>query len=101
MKPASFTPSLGQIFVCTNRRADGDPLGTGCADRGEQVWSNTRQLVMRMGLGARLWVTRTQCQGLCPKQGCAVTLVPTGRILVEVTSNDAQSLVQTLLESRQ
>ena len=92
MKAASFRPVL-QLFVCTNRREAGDPLGAGCSALGEAVWRGLRSRVAARGLAGRVWVTRTLCQGVCPKQGTAVILSPGGTVLTEVVPDDVDTLM--------
>jgi hypothetical protein len=99
MRASPFRPSRGQILVCVNRRPDGDPLGTGCGDRGEAVYSAMRRGLSPAGLSGAMWVTRTHCQGICPAIGACVTLPSAsegGDMLTEVTPADVPAIVLRL-----
>jgi len=39
-----------------------------------------------------VWVTRTQCLGICPRVGATVAVYPRGCILTEVHGADAPAL---------
>jgi hypothetical protein len=84
MRPAP-SPRV-HLFVCANRR-EGSPLGPGCGDRGEAVYAALKEEVARRGRIADVWVTKTHCLGICPKDGCTVARWPAARpstILTEV-----------------
>ncbi|MGZ3453626.1 MAG: hypothetical protein ACXVEF_28740 [Polyangiales bacterium] len=87
MKPSPYRARV-QIFVCANRRAPGDPLGDGCGDRGDAVFS-----ALKVKPIAGLWVTRTHCLGLCPKRGCTVTIAPAMQSLIEVEPSDVDAIL--------
>jgi (2Fe-2S) ferredoxin len=95
MRPAPFRPAV-QAFVCTNRRDAGDPLGPGCGDAGEAVWRELRGRVAGAGIGGRVWVTRTLCQGLCPRSGACVSLSPAGELWTDVSPADVAELAARL-----
>jgi predicted metal-binding protein len=95
VKLATLQPRA-HLFVCANRRAEGDPLGAGCAARGDDVYAALKREVVARGLVRSVWVARTQCLGLCPQRGCAVALSPGGRYLVEVEPGDAATLLDAL-----
>lgn len=95
MKLATLEPRA-HLFVCANRRAEGDPLGGGCADHGEAVFAALKREVAARGLVRSVWVARTQCLGLCPQRGCAVAISPAGRYLLEVEPGDAGAILDAL-----
>jgi (2Fe-2S) ferredoxin len=77
-----------QIFVCANRRGETDPLGGGCGERGEAVFT-----ALKARPQAGVWVTKTHCLGLCPKRGCTVTIAPAMQSFVEVEPSDVDALL--------
>lgn len=91
MKLSRLRPSA-QIFVCTNARADDDPLRSGCGANGPDVFAALKREALARGVGAAVWVTATRCLGLCPKSGCAAVLHPSGEQWADVTSADVPSL---------
>lgn len=92
VRPAAYRPAL-HYFVCVNRRDAGDPLGPGCGASGQSLWQALRSAVAERGLLARVWVTRSQCLGLCPKQGAAVACYPQGQIWVDAGVTDVEALL--------
>jgi predicted metal-binding protein len=101
MRSAPLAP-LVHLFVCANRRPTDSPLGPGCGDGGEAVYSALKEAVARRGVVRDAWVTQTQCIGICPRQGCTVAIVARGdeRIVAEVTPNDAGALLDGALAHR-
>lgn len=97
MKQSSYRART-HLFVCANRRAEDDPLGTGCGERGERVFAalktSTRPLV------SSVWVTKTHCLGLCPKRGCTVAIAPAMEYLVDVEETDVPAIVAALSAAR-
>jgi (2Fe-2S) ferredoxin len=96
MHPAPVTPKL-HLFVCANRRAPGDPLGPGCGERGEAVFAAMKAEVAKRGAYRAIWVTRTHCLGICPKQGCTVAVYPRQEVIAEVQAADAVPLFERAL----
>ncbi|MCU0681412.1 MAG: hypothetical protein MUF34_03985 [Polyangiaceae bacterium] len=92
VRPAAYRPAL-HYFVCVNRRDASDPLGPGCGASGQSLWQALRSAVAERGLLARVWVTRSQCLGLCPKQGAAVACYPPGQIWVDAVVADVEALL--------
>jgi (2Fe-2S) ferredoxin len=80
------------FFVCTHRRPDDSPLGTGCSDHGEQVFDTLKNEVARRSLVSTVWVTKTHCLGVCPREGTTIALYPSGRIVTEVNRDDARAV---------
>jgi (2Fe-2S) ferredoxin len=85
------------VFVCANRRAPGSPLGEGCGARGEAVYEALKDEVARRNAIPTVWVTRTQCLGVCPKEGATVAVYPappSGRPLIrDVVPTDAAEIL--------
>jgi (2Fe-2S) ferredoxin len=91
MRPAPLAPAV-HLFVCVNRRREGDPLGAGCGDAGDAVFESMKAEVAKRGAYRAVWVTRTLCLGQCPKRGCTVATYPRQRIVSEVEVADAPAL---------
>lgn len=100
MKASPVPPPSAQLFVCVNRRPPGDPLGHGCADQGEAVYASLKRAVASRRAAARVWITRTHCLGVCPKEGAAVARYPLAALYTEVDISDATSLLAPLLGPR-
>ncbi|MFI5299718.1 MAG: hypothetical protein ACHREM_16655 [Polyangiales bacterium] len=96
MKRSLIAPEA-HLFVCTNRRDADSPLGAGCGDRGEALYSALKREVSQRGLVRALWVARSQCLGLCPRVGCAVASTPGPAYWIEATSEDAQTIAADAL----
>jgi (2Fe-2S) ferredoxin len=86
-------PAL-HVLVCANRREAESPLGTGCAERGEEVYRALKNWVAERGLYAPVWVTETRCLGICPRSGCTIAIHPDAEITSEVTVEDAVKIVE-------
>src|SRR6476659_2491959 len=80
----AVTPPRVHFFVCTNRR-EGSPLGPGCGASGDAIDAAMKQEVDRRGLVADVWVTRTHCLGVCPKEGATVARHPASAIIAGAT----------------
>lgn len=81
------------LLVCSHRRDDGSPLGAGCGVRGDAVFEALKAEVARRGAYRDVWITRTACLGVCPDHGCTVVVYPAGRLLREVSVEDARELL--------
>jgi predicted metal-binding protein len=92
MKLSAYAPKR-HLFVCTHTRSLGDPLGTGCSSRGEEVFKALKARVAEKRLFTT-WVTRTGCMGVCPKEGATVASTEHETLLNEVTSTDAEELLR-------
>lgn len=101
MRPSPYTPKL-HLFVCTNRRAEDDPLGSGCGSRGEAVYDALKACVARAQDWQRVWVTQTKCLGICPRTGASVASYsasgsPPGsspRVFTEVEGSEAAAFYE-------
>jgi (2Fe-2S) ferredoxin len=85
------------LFVCANRR-EGSPLGPGCGNRGDAVYDALKEAVAGSGAVADVWITKTQCLGICPKQGATIARYPPrsghGPIETEVEPSDVPALLE-------
>ncbi len=104
MKPSPVPLPAAQLFVCVNRRPPGDPLGEGCGARGDLVYDTAKRAVLAARGASKVWVTRTYCLGICPKQGAtAQRLVQRAQtpaaLFTEVTPADVPALLKDLLAS--
>ncbi|MCS6899314.1 MAG: (2Fe-2S) ferredoxin domain-containing protein [Myxococcales bacterium] len=89
-------PANHLLLICTNRRPLDNPLGPGCASRGDELHAVLQRMVLQHGLSSQVWLARTSCLGLCPRSGAAVALAAGGTLLTEVTPSDALSLLERL-----
>jgi (2Fe-2S) ferredoxin len=92
----AVAPPRVHLFVCTNRRED-SPLGPGCGANGDALYGALKREVDRRGLVAEVWVTRTHCLGVCPKEGATVARYPASAIIADATERDASTLVDDAL----
>jgi (2Fe-2S) ferredoxin len=97
MRIAPTAPRL-HLFVCANRRTDSS-LGTGCAEAGDAIYDAFKEEVSARGRFADIWVTKTHCLGLCPREGATVASYPAGRIFTEVYASEARKLFARELEN--
>lgn len=97
MKQSSYRART-HLFVCANHRAEGDPLGPGCGERGERVFAQLKAATRP--LLSTVWVTKAHCLGLCPKRGCTVAIAPAMHYLVEVEEGDVAQLVAAISAAR-
>lgn len=93
MRDSPYVPRRAQIFVCVNRRSPQDPLGPGCSDRGEAVYDKLRAELLARGERGAVWLARTYCLGICPKQGACVAISPGKLLLTEVSPEDVPELL--------
>lgn len=96
MKASPYAPKRAHVFVCVNRRSPNDPLGSGCAERGEAVYEVLRGELSARGERADVWIARTYCLGLCPKRGAAAAVHPGKVLLTEVMPEDVPELLRRL-----
>jgi predicted metal-binding protein len=92
MRQSPYAPKR-HIFVCTHHRPEGDPLGTGCSVRGEEVFQGLKVLVNQRR-AVTTWVTRTGCMGVCPKEGATVASTDAEKLLQGVLPADLEELLQ-------
>jgi (2Fe-2S) ferredoxin len=80
------------LFVCANRRAADAPLGPGCGAAGEEVYGALKDQVAQRRAFQSIWVTQTQCLGVCPRRGATVAVYPRQALLTEVVASDVPAL---------
>jgi hypothetical protein len=102
MREVTQLPRL-HLFVCANQRAADAPLGPGCGKAGEGVYAALKDEVAGRRAFQAIWVTQTQCLGVCPKHGATVAIYSVGtqpaatqRLLTEVTAPDVPGLFAAL-----
>ena len=88
-----FRPKV-HFMVCTHRRPADSPLGPGCADAGARVLDELKEKVADARAYSTVWVTETQCLGVCPKEGAAVACYPSGELWSAVQAEDASTLFE-------
>jgi (2Fe-2S) ferredoxin len=98
MRLSPFLPRL-HFFVCANRRPLDSSLGPGCGSSGDAVFDALKEGVAARNRFSDVWVTKTECIGLCPRDGATVALYEglergTGRIFTEVHASEARTLLE-------
>lgn len=88
------------VFICTNRRPDGDPKGC-CAEKGsEAVLSRFKELVVKHGLKGQVRANAAGCMDACAF-GITVVVYPEGVWYGRVKLEDVDEIVQShLIEGR-
>jgi (2Fe-2S) ferredoxin len=80
------------VFVCTNRRPDGNPKGS-CAQKGsEALKDQLKKTAQARGLDARVRIMTSGCQDLC-HLGITVSVWPDGVFYGRVTPADVDEIV--------
>jgi (2Fe-2S) ferredoxin len=101
MREVTQLPRL-HLFVCANHRAADAPLGPGCGKAGEGVYAALKDEVAGRRAFQTIWVTQTQCLGVCPRQGATVAIYSvsdsggTQTLLTEVNASDVPGLFATV-----
>ena len=98
MKDVPLLPEV-HLFVCANRREADSPLGPGCGEEGEAVFDDLKRRTLSAGLATRVWVTRTSCLGICPKEGATVACYPAQKLIQEVRVSDGLAILARALGS--
>jgi (2Fe-2S) ferredoxin len=99
MRPSPFLPRL-HLFVCANRRPLDSPLGPGCGAAGDVVFDALKEEVAARKCFGDVWVTRTECIGLCPREGATLAVygaregTTSGSIVIEVHPVEARRLLE-------
>jgi hypothetical protein len=99
MQPVRLLPSI-HLFVCANRREAGSPLGPGCAEDGDAVYDGLKREVTRRGLVRSVWVTKTQCLGICPKAGATAAAYPDQRLWAGAKVDDVPALLDQAIQGK-
>jgi (2Fe-2S) ferredoxin len=92
MQPIRLLPQV-HLFVCANRREAGNPLGPGCSGHGDALYDALKAEVATRGLVRSVWVTKTHCLGICPKDGATVAAYPQQKMWAGASSHDATMLI--------
>ncbi len=83
------------VWVCTNRREDGNPKGS-CAQKGsEALRDELKRAVGAAGLARTVRVCNSGCIDLC-EAGMAVAVMPDNTLLGRVSLEDVPALVEGL-----
>jgi (2Fe-2S) ferredoxin len=98
MRSVAVVPRI-HFFVCTNQRELDSPLGPGCGDAGQALYQALKDEVAARRAYQTVWVTRTHCLGVCPRQGATLATYPQQSLLTEVTAADAPGLFQKIVGS--
>ncbi len=102
MRRAQLAPRT-HIFVCQNRRPTDSPLGPGCGEAGDAVFSILKREVAQARAYADVWITQTACQGVCPAHGTTVSIYGAEtqpQIVTEVEAGDALELYSAATSDR-
>ncbi len=94
MRPASARPHV-QVFVCCNAQTLDGGRDNGCVVHGPTVYAALKREVAQADLAARAWITRTDCLGHCPENGCSVVVHPSGMQWTEVDAEDAARILDS------
>ncbi len=98
MRSVAEVPRI-HFFVCANHRDLDSPLGPGCGDAGEALYQALKDEVAARRACRTVWITRTHCLGVCPRQGATLAIYPQQAVLTEVTAADAPGLFQKIVGS--
>jgi (2Fe-2S) ferredoxin len=93
MRSALTAPCL-HLFVCANRRPLDSPLGPGCANSGEVLYDALKEEVSSRRQFADVWVTKTSCLGICPREGATVIAYPLGHVFTEAFASEASAFYE-------
>ena len=85
-------PYKQHVFICTNRRPEGDPRGSCAATNGDAVRDAFKEAIKARGLkGVR--ANASGCLDQCA-QGCAVVVYPEAVWYGKVTPADVPEIVE-------
>lgn len=87
------------LFVCTNRREEGNPKGS-CAQKGsEVVIKKLKEELLRLGVHKEVRACSASCLDLC-EEGISVLDEPTHVAYGRVTEADVPELARAFAEGR-
>jgi (2Fe-2S) ferredoxin len=93
MRLATLAPRL-HFLVCANRREADSPLGPGCAAAGDAVFEALKREVASRRCFGDVWITKTLCLGVCPREGATVASYPAGEFYTETVATEAPRLFE-------
>ncbi|MFO0673445.1 MAG: (2Fe-2S) ferredoxin domain-containing protein [Polyangiaceae bacterium] len=87
------------LFVCTNRREEGNPKGS-CAQKGaEAVVKKLKEELLRLGVHKEVRACSSSCLDLC-EQGVSIVEEPRHVVYGGVTLDDVPELARAFAEDR-
>jgi (2Fe-2S) ferredoxin len=87
------------LFVCINRRPDGDAKGS-CAEKGsEKIADDLKAAINKLGAGKKIRACRASCLDLC-ESGVSIVVEPDHIAYGRVTSADVDEIAQAASEGR-
>ena len=86
-------PFRRHVFVCTNRRPDGDPRGSCAAKGSEEVRACFKQELKARGLSKSIRANTAGCLDACAT-GVTVVVYPEGIWYRGVTAGDVSEIVE-------
>ena len=99
MQPIRLLPQV-HVFVCANRREAGSPLGAGCSEHGDALYDALKVEVGARGLVRSVWVTKTHCLGICPKEGATAAVYPHQRMWAGAEAWEAKTLLDQAVDGK-
>lgn len=85
------------LFVCTNRRPDGDPKGSCAAEGSEELVKALKGKLKERGLAGRIRACASGCLDLC-EIGAAVVVEPDHIAYGKVHLSDVDEIVDALAD---
>jgi (2Fe-2S) ferredoxin len=87
------------LFVCINRRPDGDPKGS-CAEKGsEKIADDLKAAIAKLGAQKRIRSCRSSCLDLC-ESGVSIVVEPDHVAYGHVTAADVDEIASAAAEGR-
>jgi (2Fe-2S) ferredoxin len=87
------------LFVCINRRPDGDPKGS-CAEKGsERIADDLKAAIAKLGAQKKIRACRSSCLDLC-ESGVSIVVEPDHVAYGNVTAGDVDEIARATAEGR-
>jgi len=87
------------LFVCINRRPDGDPKGS-CAEKGsEKIADDLKAAIAKLGAQKTIRACRSSCLDLC-EIGVSIVVEPDHVAYGHVTADDVDEIARATAEGR-